>query len=56
MGIDRQLDREIQQIENDESLSQKEKNKRIREAELGAGDAYQQYLDEQQALDGKYGI
>jgi hypothetical protein len=55
MGIDEQLDREIEQIENDDSLTQAERNKAIREAELGAGDAQQQYLDEREALDRRYG-
>jgi len=55
MGIDKQLNHEIEQIENDDMLTDAEKREHIREAELAAGDTYQQYLDEQEAIDRKYG-
>lgn len=50
-----QLDREIEQIENDEYLTEKEKDKAIREAEMAAGDWERQRDAEHQDVDRRYG-
>ena len=55
MGIEEQLDKEIQYIEDNDMLTQEEKNQQIREAELDAREEYQQYQDEKEAIDRKYG-
>jgi len=39
VGPEDQLDKELESIENDDTLTQKEKNKAMREAEMGYGDA-----------------
>jgi hypothetical protein len=53
---ERQLDKAIKNIENDPNMTDAEKNKAIREEEMGLGDYIRQYEDEREALDRKYGF
>jgi len=56
MDAERQLDRLCEQIENDPTMTDAEKNEAIREEEMAFGDHQNQYEMEQEALRRTYGF